>query len=162
MRIPGMRSQPFPEKNPVYPVHRCESKICPCSTLNRFPANRGHGMKPPRERGPCCRATAVSMWQSRPASCPFVVLRVSSWISFLAFVVHLRLFQVNSERAILPRAAPSAQPLRESRPPRLVAGPIPERFPPGRVPAGVRLPPHTRCSRLPGSPPERDSCEPGS
>ena len=27
-------------KNPVHPVHPCESKICPCSTLNRFPAGR--------------------------------------------------------------------------------------------------------------------------
>ena len=26
--------------NPVHPVHRCESIICPCSTLNRFPATR--------------------------------------------------------------------------------------------------------------------------
>ena len=28
------------KKNPVHPVHRCESKICSCMTLNRFPATR--------------------------------------------------------------------------------------------------------------------------
>ena len=28
------------EKNPVHPVHRCESKIYPCLTMNRFPATR--------------------------------------------------------------------------------------------------------------------------
>ena len=27
-------------KNPVHPVHRCESKIYPCLTMNRFPATR--------------------------------------------------------------------------------------------------------------------------
>ena len=27
-------------KNPVHPLHRCESKIYPCLTMNRFPATR--------------------------------------------------------------------------------------------------------------------------
>ena len=27
-------------KNPVHPVHRCESKIYPCLTMNRFPATK--------------------------------------------------------------------------------------------------------------------------
>ena len=27
-------------KNPVHPVHRCESQIYPCLTMNRFPATR--------------------------------------------------------------------------------------------------------------------------
>ena len=89
-----MKSQPFPEKNPVYPVHRCESKIRPRSTLNRLPANRSHGRKTTRELGPGCRATAVSMRQSRPASWPFVVLRVSSWITLFL------LFQVSTAPAV--------------------------------------------------------------
>ena len=28
------------KKTPVHPVHRCESKIYPCLTMNRFPATR--------------------------------------------------------------------------------------------------------------------------
>ena len=36
-------SEPSPEKNPVHPVHPCESKIYSCLTLNRFPANRRKG-----------------------------------------------------------------------------------------------------------------------
>ena len=31
-------------KNPVHPVHRCESKIYPCLTMNRFPATRRRGL----------------------------------------------------------------------------------------------------------------------
>ena len=31
-------------KNPVHPVHRCESKIYPCLTINRFPATRRRGL----------------------------------------------------------------------------------------------------------------------
>ena len=31
-------------KNPVHPVHPCESTICPCLTLNRFPATRRSGL----------------------------------------------------------------------------------------------------------------------
>ena len=31
-------------KNPVHPVHRCESKIYPCLTMNRFPATRCRGL----------------------------------------------------------------------------------------------------------------------
>ena len=31
-------------KNPVHPVHPCESRIYPCLTLNRFPATRRRGL----------------------------------------------------------------------------------------------------------------------
>ena len=31
-------------KNPVHPVHRCESKIYSCLTMNRFPATRRRGL----------------------------------------------------------------------------------------------------------------------
>ena len=31
-------------KNPVHPVNRCESKIYPCLTMNRFPATRRRGL----------------------------------------------------------------------------------------------------------------------
>ena len=31
-------------KNPVHPVHRCESKIYPILTMNRFPATRRRGL----------------------------------------------------------------------------------------------------------------------
>ena len=32
------------KKTPVHPVHRCESKIYPCLTMNRFPATRCRGL----------------------------------------------------------------------------------------------------------------------
>ncbi len=31
-------------KNPVHPLHPCESKIYPCLTMNRFPATRRRGL----------------------------------------------------------------------------------------------------------------------
>ena len=44
-------------KNPVHPVHRCESKIHPCSTWNRFPATRRRGLFQGRTHQPPGRQT---------------------------------------------------------------------------------------------------------
>ena len=43
------------KKTPVHPVHRCESKIYPCLTMNRFPATRCRGLFQV-SRPPPCRA----------------------------------------------------------------------------------------------------------
>ena len=65
-------------KNPVHPVHRCESKIYPCLTMNRFPATRRRRLfqasrapAPPRRGGSSESETGLFQISCQFLSNPF-------------------------------------------------------------------------------------------